>query len=197
MVAQIVHDHDIQVLAYNASLSDFSRASFEFPFLDIFGNGYTSFRWTGTSMISASNTIAIAGAEGYGMTVYPASFDPSCDAYKALPGGATYASSRGSNDTRSKFMTIETKPSWGNVPYPLTFIQNVTNQPVFSNTVVCDYYLRLFNSTLTDAATPVVGKVSANLEPFACPRNFDNVYGWRVATPFLEPPLPSVCSPTA
>ncbi|KAI0376613.1 hypothetical protein F5Y04DRAFT_199330 [Hypomontagnella monticulosa] len=197
MVAQIVHDHDIQVFAYNMSLSDFTRASFEFPFLDIFGDGYTSFRWTGTSMISASNTLAIEGAEGYGMTVHPASFNPPCDAYKALPGGAMYASSRSSNETRSKFMTLETRPSLRDVPYPLSFIQNVTNQPVFSDTKVCDYYLRLFNSTLADTATPVVGKVSANLEPFSGPQSWNGIYGWRVATPFLEPPLPSECSPTA
>ncbi|KAI1370415.1 hypothetical protein F4677DRAFT_457892 [Hypoxylon crocopeplum] len=198
MMAQIVHDHDIQLPAYNASLSDFTRASLEFPFLDIFGNGYSSFRWVGTSMISASNPLAIEASQGYGMAIHPAVFDPLCDAYSALPSGATYARSWSANGTRGAFMAIEALPSPRTVPYPLDFFRNITNQPVFSNTQVCDHYLRLFNTSLTTGATapvPVVGKVSTNLEPLARSHSWDAVYGWRLATPFLEPPTPSDCYP--
>ncbi|KAI2623073.1 hypothetical protein GGR54DRAFT_35555 [Hypoxylon sp. NC1633] len=203
MMAQIVHDHDIQVAAYNLSLPDFSRASLEFPFLDILGDGHTSFRWAGTSMISSDNPGAISGAESYGMTVHPASFNPACDAYKALPGGgATYAQGVSTNGTRGRFVIIEARPAQqphGAVPHPLDFLKNITNQPVFADPRTCDYYQRLFNTSLTTGATapvPVVGSVSANLEPLPGVRSWDGVYGWRVATPFLEPLAPGECKAT-
>ncbi|KAI1469821.1 uncharacterized protein F4812DRAFT_304318 [Daldinia caldariorum] len=200
MMAQIVHDHDLQLPAYNASLPDFSRASLEFPFLDIFGGGRTPFRWAATFMITAENEMAIEGAESYGAEVYPSAFDPPCDAYGTLPSGSTtYARSwSNSNEAQGgiRFMTIEAVPSPGNVPYPMDFIANVTNQPVFANTRVCDYYTRLFNTTLSSSAEPVVGSVSANLEPFNKPRTWSGVYGWRLATPFLEPPVLTECKQT-
>ncbi|KAI1646826.1 uncharacterized protein F4817DRAFT_339550 [Daldinia loculata] len=196
MMAQIVHDHDLQLPAYNASLADFSRASLEFPFLDIFGGGHTPFRWAATFMISAENHLAIEGAESYGADVHPSTFDPPCDAYKTLPSGTTYAHSRSNNRTRDRYMTIETAQSWGNVPYPLDFVKNITNQPVFANTRACDYYRRLFNTTLSSNAEPVVGSVSTNMEPFKEPKVWSGVYGWRLATPFLEPPEFSECQPT-
>ncbi|KAL7625739.1 hypothetical protein AAE478_004962 [Parahypoxylon ruwenzoriense] len=205
MMAQIVHDHDIQLPAYNASLPDFSdiprsllakRASLEFPFIDIFGDGHTSYRWAGTSLMSASNPLAIEGAQGYGMTVHPAAFDPACDAYKALSPSApaTYAHARSSNS--SFFMTLETRPSWDQVPYPLEFMRNVTNQLTFATTQACDAYRRLFDASLTPPV-PVVGSVSADIAPLPGPRSWSEVYGWRLATPFLEPPVPSDCRPAA
>ncbi|KAI1660583.1 hypothetical protein F4813DRAFT_298506 [Daldinia decipiens] len=196
MMAQIVHDHDLQLPAYNASLPDFSRASLEFPFLDIFGGGHTPFRWAATFMISAENNLAIKGAESYGADVYPSIFDPPCDAYKTLPSGTAYAHSRSSNKTRDRYMTIETTQSWGSVPYPLGFVKSITNQPVFANTQTCDYYTRLFNTTHSSNAVPVVGSVSTNMEPFKEPKAWSGVYGWRLATPFLEPPAFSECKPT-
>ncbi|KAI8960077.1 hypothetical protein F5Y11DRAFT_358715 [Daldinia sp. FL1419] len=193
MMAQIVHDHDIQLPAYNVSLSDFSRASLEFPFLDIFNGGQTPFRWAATFMISAENHIAIRGAESYGADVYPSVFDPPCDAYGSLHTGATYIRSRSTTGPRDRFMTIEATLSGGNIPYPLEFITNITNQPVFASTKACDYYTRLFNTTLSNDAEPVVGSVGTNLEPFSQPQRWSSVYGWRIATPFLEPPVPSEC----
>ncbi|KAI0135797.1 hypothetical protein F4814DRAFT_37394 [Daldinia grandis] len=194
MMANIVHDHDLQLPAHNASLPDFSRASLEFPFLDIFGSGHTPFRWAATLMISAENHLAIEGAQSYGADVYPSTFDPPCDAYKKLSSGTTYARSRSSNRTWDRYMTIEASESWGDVPYPLDFIKNITNQPVFANTQTCDYYIRLFNTTLSNNAEPVVGSVSVSMEPFKEPKAWSGVYGWRLATPFLEPAVFSECN---
>ncbi|OTB01753.1 hypothetical protein M426DRAFT_63457 [Hypoxylon sp. CI-4A] len=198
MMAQIVHDHDIKLASMNASLPDFSRASLEFPFIDVLGDGVTSFRWANTFMMSASNPLAIQGAEGYGISVYPSTFHPSCNAYEAssLLDGATFAHSQSTNSTMDTFMTIETSPSRDMVPYPLDFIANVTNQPVFGNPSQCDYYMRLFNSTMASGAVPVVGKVRTNLEPLIQPQIWDGVFGWQVATPFLEPTAPEPCRAT-
>ncbi|KAI2465650.1 hypothetical protein F4781DRAFT_16332 [Annulohypoxylon bovei var. microspora] len=195
MMAQIVHDHDIQLPVYNASIADFSRASLEFPFVDIFGDGRTSFRWASTFLISASNPLAVQGAEGYGVTVHPSTFDPACDAYAAQPDGASYAHSQAAPTPNGpgKFLTIEAKPSWNRVPYPLSFLRAVTNQPVFADTQLCDYFERLYDTPLSGAATPVVADVNVDLDPFHGPRSWHGVYGWRMATPFLEPMAPEVC----
>ncbi|KAI0883292.1 uncharacterized protein GGS22DRAFT_190607 [Annulohypoxylon maeteangense] len=191
MMAQIVHDHDVQLPVYNASIPDFSRASLEFPFVDIFGDGRSSFRWASTFLISSSNSLAIQGAEGYGVTVHPSTFDPPCDAYTALSDGTTYTHSQAPGS--SKFMTILAKPSRNHVPYPLSFIKAVTNQPVFADPQLCDYFVRMYDTTLSSAATPVVADVDVDLDPFRGPRSWHGVYGWRMATAFLEPVLPEVC----
>ncbi|XDG01837.1 hypothetical protein ABKA04_001452 [Annulohypoxylon sp. FPYF3050] len=199
MMAQIVHDHDVQLPLYNASIADFSRASLEFPFVDIFGDGRSSFRWASTFLISSSNDLAIRGAQGYGVTVHPSTFDPPCDAYAALPNGATYAHSQAAPDSANpnqsaKFMSITSKPSPNLVPYPLEFIKAVTNQPVFADTRLCDYFVRIYDTPLSSAATPVVADVSVDLDPFRGPRSWHGVYGWRMSTPFLEPVMPEVCA---
>ncbi|KAI1341020.1 hypothetical protein F5Y15DRAFT_414749 [Xylariaceae sp. FL0016] len=198
MMAQVVHDHDIRLPAWNSSMPDFSRASFEFPFIDIFGDGTSSFRWMGSSMISASNPMAVEGAASYyGITVYPAAFDPPNDAYRALSDGSTYTSSQSSSGNATKFMTLEAAPSFDAVPYSLDFMKNITNQPVFANAGVCDYYQRLYNTTLTTdfPPVPVVGSVKADLDPFPSVESHSGVYGWQFSTMFLEPPIPAACTP--
>lgn len=149
-------------------------------------------------MISHTNRAAVEGAAGYGITVHPAKFDPKDDAYKTAKDGGTYfhATTNGLS-TDSMSMTLRTMPSQGNVPYPLEFIRSVTNQPTFANTSICDNYVRLYNTSLTTGPydpVPVRGSVLAKVEPFAQKtQEWNEVYGWRFATAFLEPPLPQSC----
>ncbi|KAI0600365.1 hypothetical protein F4775DRAFT_582652 [Biscogniauxia sp. FL1348] len=199
MMAQIVHDHDIQFPAYNASLPDFSRASFEFPFVDVLGTGHSSFRWAGSFLISASNPLAIEGSRTFGMSAAAASFDPPCDAYAARPDGTTYAHSVSASqeEERESYMTLETRPD-GAAPYPLDFIANVTNQPVFAGDAhKCDYYRRVFDTPLARRSPPVPvrGTVrAAHLKPFRGVEAWSaGVHGWRLATGFLEPPATEEC----
>lgn len=92
-------------------------------------------------------------------------------------------------------------------PYPLNFLVNITNQPVFATPSICDNYKRLFNTTLTtdpaNAPVEVVGTVAGTLEPFGPASDAANgeeghvwpgVYGWRIANAFVEPPVPGTCA---
>ncbi|KAI0123275.1 hypothetical protein BJ170DRAFT_599242 [Xylariales sp. AK1849] len=198
MMVSAKHDHDLQLAAYNLSIPDFSRAAYEFPFLDITGDGYTSYRLQKTVLMTASNTAAITGSEAMGIKAYPAEFDPPCDAYKLGPGGETCfnAGTAPQPDQQSKFMGFVTVPSPQTVPYPFEFIQNITNQVTFANTTYCDHYELHFNTSLSAAPyapVPVVGTVSANLEPFTEPTTWNEVYGWQYAAAFTEPPTPQAC----
>ncbi|KAI0024561.1 hypothetical protein F4780DRAFT_775938 [Xylariomycetidae sp. FL0641] len=203
MMAQIVEDHDIQFPAYNVSMPDFTRAAFEFPFVDLFHDGQ-SFRWAKTSLLTASNTAALEGTRGYGIDVYGAAFAPVCNAYAAVPGAPATAAVRAhsvdGNTTTERFMDLEsTRMSGEPPPYPWSFVRNITNQVTFADPAVgCDPYRRLFNTSLTTGAdhapVPVVGSVRAALEPFAEGRAWEDVYGWRFASMFLEPPVPQSCS---
>ena len=76
-------DHDIQ----NAGLRipDFSLAQFRFPFIDLLGDGYSTFSYVPSLLISA-NPVAIAGSAAYGGETIPATFDPPKDPYEAVPG---------------------------------------------------------------------------------------------------------------
>ncbi|KAH7632736.1 hypothetical protein B0T09DRAFT_229994, partial [Sordaria sp. MPI-SDFR-AT-0083] len=90
VLLQAAHDHDIQLKAYGIVLDDFSRVGFEFPFLDLSGDGYSSYRWAPAQLISAGNDIAIDGSRAYGTRVSPARFEPECEAYQTLANGNTY-----------------------------------------------------------------------------------------------------------
>ncbi|ORY72078.1 uncharacterized protein BCR38DRAFT_330460 [Pseudomassariella vexata] len=197
MMVSALHDHDIHFPALNLTTPSFSRASLEFPFLDILGDHYSTFRWAGTIMITNTNLIAIRGSMNYGIKVYPTAFDPPCDAYRTLENGTARFWAHSSNGTVSenKYMLVETQKC-PYAPYPMDFIRNITNQPVFANTMSCDNYIRLYNTSLTSSPhepVSVKGTVTANLEPFTTPQTWKNVYGWQFATAFLEPPLPLTC----
>ncbi|KAI9146782.1 hypothetical protein HJFPF1_13350 [Paramyrothecium foliicola] len=144
-MVQAGHDHDIRF--QNFSIPDFTRAGFEFPFLDILGDGSSSFRWAPEQMISADNLAAIEGSRAYGTKVHPSFFNPPCDAYNSLPGGETYLNGSSSN----KFISLTMQRANANetFPYHISLFNNITNQPSFGNGSSCDQQIRLFNTSLT------------------------------------------------
>lgn len=156
-------------------------------------------------MISSTAQAAISGSEGLGLTIYPSTFEPACDPYAPQPDGSmlmqsTSAAPSSSSSSSGKFMTVQTLPSPAMVPYPLTFIRNVTNQPAFANTSVCDNYIRLYNTTngaAPHAPQPVAGNVVANIDPLEGNMTWTGVYGWNYATAFIEPPVGEKCADLA
>jgi len=172
-------------------LTQHQRVGFEFPFLDLTGDGYSSFRWAPAQLISASNNIALEGSRAYGTIVSPAEYEPVCDAYQRLPNGATYF--KGYSLSSPEFVELEmarlATPSL--TPYPLELFKNITNQPTFANATSCDNMIRLFNTTMSlgeHAPKPVLGRVRARAFPFgnAPATEWADVYGVQVATPFIE-----------
>ncbi|RCI14795.1 hypothetical protein L249_6476 [Ophiocordyceps polyrhachis-furcata BCC 54312] len=199
MMVSALFDHDVMLKSADLSLVDFSRAALEFPFVDRLRDGYSSFRWTGTMLITEGSE-AINGSEGYGIRVHPARFDPVCDAYKDQGTFTATASKTGS------FLSLSSQPDYDHVPYPLDFIRNITNQPAFATSDhECDNYIRLFNTSLTETPhgpVPVRADVKARLGPLTSgegeeeeeeEQRWDDVYGWRLSTAFIEPPLPVSC----
>ncbi|KAH8890051.1 hypothetical protein GQ53DRAFT_782574 [Thozetella sp. PMI_491] len=189
VMLQAAHDHDVQFRAYGITLDDFSRVGFEFPFLDFFGDGHSSFRWAPSQLISSTNVIALEGSRAYGTVVSPATYDPVCDAYRTLSNGAQYF--RGSSLDSPDFIEYEmwrVRPAGFN-PYPLELFKNITNQPTFANGSTCDNMIRLFNTSMsTGPYEPVAvrGRVHSLAAPFEGERTWTEVYGVQVATPFIE-----------
>jgi len=56
-----------------------------FPFVDLIGDGYSSFNYNKYLLLTSTNAIAIAGAAADGTTPVPASFSPSLEAYARSP----------------------------------------------------------------------------------------------------------------
>lgn len=153
------------------------------------GDGYSSFRWAPEQLITASNTIAVGGSRDYGTVVSPAEYDPECEAYKALPSGATYF--KGWSLSSPEFIELEMKrvrPSLN--PYPLELFRNITNQPTFANGTTCDNMIRFFNTSMSageHSPVPVKGKIRANAFPFPGEQKlYLDVYGVQITTPFIE-----------
>ncbi|KAK3308544.1 uncharacterized protein B0T15DRAFT_392512 [Chaetomium strumarium] len=190
VMVQAAHDHDVQFRAYGVTIDDFSRVGFEFPFLDLLGDGYSSFRWAPAQLISATNEIALEGSRKYGTLVSPAEYVPFCDAYLRMANGATYF--RGISLTTSEHFELEmtriSHPTRN--PYPLELFKNITNQPTFANGLSCDNMIRLFNTTMSVdeyAPVPVHGRVRARAFPFeAVEEEWADIYGVKIATPFIE-----------
>ncbi|OCL12983.1 hypothetical protein AOQ84DRAFT_385718 [Glonium stellatum] len=190
-IVQAVQDHDVQASGF--SIDDFSRGSIEFPFVDVLDDGYTSFRWAPSLLITSTNVIAIDGSEAYGTNTFPATFEPSCDAYESVtfpaPPGTTFFSATsvvpGAANLTILFSTLHTSSS----PYPLGFFKNITNQPSFANGLTCDNMIRLFNTSLSAPPYPhthVKGNVRAAIPPFSGEKEWSDVFGIRIDTAFIE-----------
>ncbi|KAL9056146.1 MAG: hypothetical protein Q9162_003107 [Coniocarpon cinnabarinum] len=183
-------DHDVQ--SSGIGIPDFLRASISFPFVDRLNDGYTSMAYGDNILISATNALAIAGTAAYGYTVTPGSFEPPCDAYAYSDAecASTYSHAT-SALSRSAGISLEFTPAKkGFMPYSLDFYKNITNQPQFSNNaLVCDNYIRLFNSSVTgdlDKLGTVQGEVTATKPFFLETTTFKNVYGIQVDNAFIE-----------
>jgi hypothetical protein len=148
-------------------------------------------------MITSSNTIAIAGSQGYGTTVYPSDFTPSCDAYAFASSSAGSSCARDARATILEAMSTDGKNIFANLTmrpadsprYPLSFFANVTNQPIFADGKTCDKQVRYFNTSLSlgqFAPKPVKAHVATNLDPIGGRKELAEVYGYQVASAFAE-----------
>lgn len=141
-------------------------------------------------MISATNEVAINGSRDYGTTVSAATFEPSYEAYARMTNSSVYLSAR-ATDGSGTFARLDFSPLEAGVasPFPTTFYQNITNQPIFANGTKCDNQIRLFNSTLNEgefAPVPVKGTISSNISPLDVSYGLGGVFGLLIDTPFIE-----------
>jgi hypothetical protein len=201
---QTVFDHDVRFGDY--VLNDFSvspircavnslaltlcqRAAIEFPFVDLLSDNATSFRWSPTMFLTSNAPMAIHGAEEYGTNVYPAVFEPPCNAYEPMPDGdGTYFNAK--SVSGDAFMdTIFQMAKFGLDRFPIDFFVNATNQPSFADGTICDEYIRYFNTSLSKdeyAPVPVTGTVKTRINLFEEEMVWENAVGMRIDTAFLE-----------
>lgn len=169
-----------------------------FPFLDLLGDGYSSFTWAPAQMISNNVEAAIEGSKAYGTTVTAAAFQPNCEAYMSAASGNGHGAvsfSANATDGTNTFAMLAFSPldssNTQSNPFPLALYQNITNQPIFANGTQCDRQIRLFNSTLNQGAyapVPVKGTISSNMSPMdaVAGQGLADVFGMLIDTPFIE-----------
>ncbi|KAB5575401.1 hypothetical protein GE09DRAFT_1023414 [Coniochaeta sp. 2T2.1] len=192
-------DHDVGIAALGIQIPDFSRISFQFPFIDLLGDNHTSFNWNPSLLVSADNQVAIVGAADYGQKVYPVHFTPECNAYRGRDDGSTYLWGFSNATGPAVWVNLEMRPMFKHgdgkpVPkYPFAVFQNITNQPIFGNGTVCDNQVKLFNTSLSKgqyAPKPVEATVLGNLPPFGglhgAGKTVWEAEGWQVDMPFVE-----------
>ncbi|KAF4838173.1 hypothetical protein CGCTS75_v001244 [Colletotrichum tropicale] len=189
VVVQAGHDHDIRFQDFG--IPDFSKAGYEFPFLDLLGDGTSNFRWAPEQLISETNPAAVTGSQAYGTTVHAATFAPDCNAYSALStcSGSTYFNGSSAAGDKRISLTMRRAVEQQPIPYTLSMFDSIINQPIFANGTACDQQIRLFNTSLSQGAfapVPVRGSVRSSLGPFPADAAFGDVAGFQVATPFIE-----------
>ena len=205
VIIQAGHDHDIRYMEY--SIPDFSvsstpisslyvhadheqRVGFEFPFLDLLGDGFSSFKWAPEQMITASNADAISGSREYGTVVYPSTFEPECNAYaRDRNGDTTYFRAQSELAHIALSYTALPPTSCGKGAIPIDFFKNVTSQPIFVNGSSCCDHTRFYDTPLSlgqHAPVRIQASVEAKLGPFGTPTSFEGVQGIQVMAPFIE-----------
>ncbi|KAL8755238.1 MAG: hypothetical protein Q9184_004858 [Pyrenodesmia sp. 2 TL-2023] len=199
LVLETAIDHDIRFNNINA-VRDFSSIRSTFPFLDLLGDGYSNFRYTGYIYLPPDNIPVINGTEAYGSTVLPAFFDPPDAAYKFTKNNkylsfAVHANMFTSPRHHSQKSThLVASALFRNIPsispIPLSFFKNITNQPIFgNNSDVCDNQISLWNTTTsTGAYAPQAIIGTARLSPPLVPRKttFAGIRGIRAERAFIE-----------
>ena len=130
--------------------------------------------------------------------MYPAAFDPPCDAYRAseepeADEGTTLHTASSLDAQTSLHTTFHASPSSLSPTTPLSFYHNVTNQPIFSDGRTCDNMVRLFDTSLSTGSNSIErvrGDVRMRMWPFDVAaegeRTWDGVEGIRFASAFVE-----------
>ncbi|KAI6382175.1 hypothetical protein MCOR25_000766 [Pyricularia grisea] len=193
VLLQAAHDHDVGLYGLGFKLPDFSRVGYEFPFIDLLGDGYSSFRWAPAQFLSADNGMAVNGSRDYGTIVHPATFDPACDAFRPSDDGKFLFSAKSVEPESSLNLEFTLTSGTGAVdslPYPVSFFRNITNQPSFADGNKCDQMIRLFNTTLSQspsgAPAAVKGRVSTTNVGLGEELKEGDVEGIHVTTAFVE-----------
>ncbi|MCJ1284784.1 hypothetical protein MMC26_004120 [Xylographa opegraphella] len=191
LIIESVLDHDVQ--ANSITIADFSRVVLSFPFIDLLGDGYSNFRYEKYVLITP-NPVAMVGAAAYGEIPVPSTFEPPCDGYAFKPGSNMnifFNAYQGLDQAlgRPPTVAVEFEATRSAGPYPLNFYMNVTNQPSFSTGVLCDNFITLYNSTVTEgqyAPVVVVGNVSVAAPYLPTAMEFTGIYGLKIDRAFIE-----------
>jgi len=206
VVIECIMDYD--VITYDLTIiNSFMAARIYFPFVDFLGDGYTSFTYESTILITPLNLLSEAASIVYGTTIVDSSFDPSNCAYNYSPNqqnippdrrqiyfSATEIAPLLSNDKKQQVLTT-LQPLYGEAPpYPLEFFKNVTNQPTYSDNdgvdLTCYQSTRFFNTSITKGIfipVSVQGSITILVPPLTTTlTTFTGVSGYKLDTAFLE-----------
>jgi len=183
---QAVFDHDIRYMDHR--MPDFSRASIEFPFVRYYDDEDTPFRYSPDMFMTSTNEMGIKGSAEYGGQVYPAEFEPSCDAYASVaPGKTSYNTRSGKAFLESTWQQMKVESPTDSLMH---FIKHTTNQPLFGANGMCNHQVRMFNtelSTETNAPKQVEGAVRANIPSISeSELMWSEAIGVQVGSAFIE-----------
>jgi hypothetical protein len=156
--------------------------------LDLLGDNSTSFKWAPSLLMTSGHEIALKGAMDYGTHVFPAVFDPPCDAYRSQHGAKDTTVFNAKSNSEAHVQT-QFSLAGNDVSFPMALFKNVTNQPTFADGKSCDNMIRLFDTSVTVAPNgieSVRGFVKARIPPFTSEMEWSDVYGLRMDTAFIE-----------
>ncbi|KFY99481.1 hypothetical protein V500_01359 [Pseudogymnoascus sp. VKM F-4518 (FW-2643)] len=171
LIVRSILDHDVGINGTQL-IPDFQSVHIFYPFVDLLGDGYSSFVYGKYLILTGTNTAAIECSEAYGQIVTPATFKPENNSY------AFSHSSKGRQIFLNAYTTRAT------VRYV-----NVTNQPIFADGVKCDQQITLFNTTLSvgkNAPVGLIGEIAISAPYLPSDSTSKNVFGLKVDVAFIE-----------
>ncbi|KFY13814.1 hypothetical protein V491_06265 [Pseudogymnoascus sp. VKM F-3775] len=191
LMVRSILDYDVGLNGIQL-IPDFQSVHIFYPFVDLLGDGYSSFAYGKYLILTGTNIAAIQGSEAYGQIAIPATFKPENNAYAFSHSQQqreqiflnAYTNESDSAVVKTKFKPL---PSVG--PWPLDFYVNVTNQPIFADGLHCDQQISLYNTTLStgaNAAVGLIGDIAISAPYLPSDSVFRNVFGLKVDVAFIE-----------
>jgi len=193
-VLETTIEHDIRYEGANA-INDFSSLRLTFPFIDLLNDNSTCFKYTSYIYLPPTVPLATAGAETYGITFLPATFDPADASYApSSPGRGDCIFSVYPNASQHLRLppaaSVCFQPTSEAHALPLAFYRNVTNQPTFgNNTAICDNLIRFWNTSVTTGQNEpqhLLGAVTLSPPLVGEETVWRGVKGIRATEAFLE-----------
>jgi hypothetical protein len=138
--------------------------------------------------MTSTNEMGIKGSSEYGGSVYPADFEPACDAYTDAGNGLT------TYKTRAQGAFLDSSWQRLNIAEPsaslLHFIKHTTNQPLFGMAGMCNHQLRIFDTPISVgeyAPRAVKGAVRANIPVVSSAEMmWSEAMGVQISSAFVE-----------
>ncbi|PBP23979.1 hypothetical protein BUE80_DR005184 [Diplocarpon rosae] len=153
-------NHDVGKVESFYGLDDYQSVHVAFPFVDLLGDGYSSFAYVQHRFV-ASPQGSLNTLDSYGTMRIPATIKPDLEAYRRLDyeGGSYSVDSRVHTKNFNNFISPHKDVTYSYVldhdatdkvtPEELNFLKNVTNQPIFKDGQLCNNQIFLYDTALS------------------------------------------------
>lgn len=186
LVVKAIVDEDVGTHGFKL-IPDFQSLHIFYPFVDLLGDGYSSFTYKPYLFVTRTSIVPILASSAYGTSTIPSRFDPPTGAYAYNETSSTTYMNVYTGLFKKQIAVSTNFVEQQSVgPWPFDFYVNVTNQPMFGSGSSCNLQTAYHNTTLSAEKVGVKGSISIAAPYLPTDSIFTGVYGMRTTIGFIE-----------